>query len=204
MPLAALQAGAPAAASIWTRRTQLGSGQQLHRRPTVAATSRRSPWQQARMRHQPAAAATGRADAEPDGSPAAFGSVDYVEPAEAAAAVGAASADALAAVGRLNPAAAAAPSGGGSRAAAASQPAPQPPSFLRSEDVALGIGIVSSEEEEEAAEEEGESEVDSLKQEVSELRQLLIAQVGCKGLNAGWSRLTGGAKWSLEWVDRWG
>ena len=58
----------------------------------------------------------------------------------------------------------------GSRGGRGGAAPPRPPS-LRSEDAALGIS--SSEEEEE----EALGEVDALKQEVSELRQLLIAQV---------------------------
>lgn len=57
---------------------------------------------------------------------------------------------------------------------------------MRSEDIALGISVSSEEEEEEAAE-EAQSEVDTLKQEVSELRQLLIAQVGGRAALALWT-----------------
>ena len=182
MPFAAPQAGAVASAGgPCSRRTQQSGLQQPYRCPTVAAASRRRPSQLVRMmRQQPAARAASGASG-PGADAEAFGSVDYVEAGEtvpaAAPAVPAA-------------AAAASPSGIDGPAAAALQPtgaAPRPPPSMRSEDVALGI-LIGSEEEEEEEEAEGaeQNEVDSLKQEVSELRQLLIAQVGAGRVLLGW------------------
>lgn len=194
MPFAALQAGAGASLISGSRHTQQRSRQQSRRCHTGAAASRRSPSQLARTRQRPAASAAGMeagAGAGAEDSSAAFGSVDLVEPAEAGPAGSPSAAGPAAPAAAAGPSAAAPSSISGAAAAAAagtlpaSPAAPLRPPSMRSEDIALGISV-SSEEEEEAAE-EAQSEVDTLKQEVSELRQLLIAQVGGRAALALWT-----------------